>query len=450
MWGCEWACFGKGSDKDNTPPTSQECAQCRGTTNGDAKCNRKRYPYKPCPDVLCDDRTNCGKGVQDSTGNVHLDQCNCNQITFDYSCPGDNPSVPADVCPPGQFQGVAHAIYRNNGDGTFTDVSAEAGLRQGPSECGMGLGVVVVDVNGDGKPDVYAVNDTTRNFLYLNQSSPGKIRLADVGLESGVALADRGRPDGSMGVDAADFDGTGKPSLWVTTFEQERHALYRNESTDKVVLFRYVTRETGIAGLGSGYVGFGTAFVDVDGDGWEDLVIANGHVRRQPWRSPVRQRPVLLRNRSSGQFANRTVQGGAYFQDVHRGRGLAVGDLDNDGRPDLVITHLNEPAAVLRNDPQGESPPRFHWIGLELLGKKNRDVAGARIVVDAGGRTLTRFVKGGGSYLSSGDRRVLVGLGNYDKADRVTVRWPWGEEQHWDGLAIDRYWKLAEGDSNAR
>jgi hypothetical protein len=159
---------------------------------------------------------------------------------------------------------------------------------------------------------------------------------------------------------------------------------------------------------------------------------------------------VLLRNRGSGEFAIRTVQGGQYFQDVHRGRGLAVGDLDNDGHPDLVVTHLCEPAVVLRNDPQGPQPPRFHWIGFELLGKEHRDIVGARIVVQAGGRKITRFAKGGGSYLSSGDRRILVGLGTTEKVDGVTVYWPWGGEQRWDGLAIEKYWKLTEGVAKAR
>jgi hypothetical protein len=134
----------------------------------------------------------------------------------------------------------------------------------------------------------------------------------------------------------------------------------------------------------------------------------------------------------------------------HRGRGLAVGDLDNDGRPDLVVSHLNEPVVLLRNDPQGAGLPRRHWLGLELLGRDHRDVAGAKVVVEAAGRRLTRFVKGGGSYLSSPDRRLLFGLAEADGVDGVTVFWPWGEEQHWDGLPTDRYWRLLEGEREAR
>jgi hypothetical protein len=390
----------------------------------------------------------------DLDGDGYPDLYVCHYVDWSWSthkvCPGDNRAVAADICPPGNFRGVAHVLYRNNRDGTFTDVSKEAGLRQGPGDSGMGLGVVVVDVNDDRRPDIYAVNDTTRNFLYVNQSSPGKFRFREVAVESGTALGEQGRPDGSMGVDAADYDGCGRPSLWVTTFEHERHALYHNECKGERVFFQYFTRKAGIAALGSGYVGFGTGFVDVDNDGWEDLVIANGHVRRYPTRAPHQQRAVLLRNQGTGRFVNATVQGGAYFQVPHRGRGLAVGDLDNDGRPDLVITHLNAPVVLLRNDPRGEEVPRHHWLGIELLGHKNRDIAGARVVVQVGQRRLTRFAKGGGSYLSSPDRRIVVGLGNVQQVGRVTVVWPWGDEQHWEALTADRYWRLVEGEPLAR
>ncbi len=252
-----------------------------------------------------------------------------------------------------------------------------------------------------------------------------------------------------MGVDAADYDGSGRPSLWVTTFENQHHALYRNAVVNGLPLFNGVTEQAGIGVLGSTYVGFGTAFVDVDNDGWEDIVISHGHVRRHPHRGPLQQKPTLFRNLGDGRFLNATVQGGAYFATAHRGRGLAVGDLDNDGRPDLVITHLNEPATLLRNNPQGNGIANHHWVGIGLIGRKHRDIVGAKVVVEAGGRRLTRFAKGGGSYLSASDRRLLIGLGTADRAERVTVYWPWGAEQHWTGLAGNRYWRLVEGDADA-
>jgi hypothetical protein len=365
----------------------------------------------------------------------------------DHPCRGDSPAVPRDVCPPETFRGLPHRLYRNNGDGTFTDVTAPAGLKP---ECGKGLGVVVVDVDGDRRPDVYAVNDTERNFLYRNRSSPGRTRFAELGVPGGVALGDRGRPDGSMGVDAADYDGCGRPSLLVTTFEGERPALYHNDCAGEQVFFRYATRPSGLAEQGPGYVGFGTAFLDLDLDGWEDLVMVNGHVRRFPTTCGLEQRSLLYRNLGTGAFADVSPQGGAYFDAPHRGRGLAVGDLDNDGRPDLVISHMNRPVVLLRNAPQGESVPRHHWLGIDLRGRGHRDVTGARVVVEAGGRRLTRFAKGGGSYLSSPDRRLLFGLADADHVNRVTVSWPWGEEQHWEGLPIDRYWQLHEGEPQAR
>jgi hypothetical protein len=403
---------------------------------------------------LHDRQWNTSAAWADLDGDGYPDLYVCRYVDWSWQshhpCPGDSRAVAADVCGPRVFQAAPHAVYRNQRDGTFADVSAAAGLRQGSSGTGMGLGVVVVDLNDDRRADIYAVNDTTRNFLYLNQSSPGKLRFQEIGLKSGAAMGDSGSPDGSMGVDAADYDGCGRPSLWVTTFEQQRHALYHNEGKKNGLWFRYVTPKAGIAALGGGYVGFGTGFVDLDNDGWEDLVIVNGHVRRYPTRSPLRQRPILLRNQGTGRFANVTIQGGAYFQVPHRGRGLAIGDLDNDGRPDLVITHLNEPVVLLHNAPRGEAVPRNHWLGIDLVGRKNRDVVGAKVVVELGKRRLTRFAKGGGSYLSAGDRRIVFGLGSAERVRRVTVFWPWGGEQHWEGLAIDRYWRLVEGAPTAR
>jgi hypothetical protein len=390
----------------------------------------------------------------DLDGDGYPDLYVCRYLDWSWqthrTCPGDDPTIPREICPPQQFRGLPHALYRNNRDGTFTEVGQAAGLAQGVAVAAKGLGVVIVDVDDDGRPDIYAVNDTTHNLLYLNRSQPGQFRFEEIGLESGVAMGNRGQPDGSMGVDAADYDGSGRPSLWVTTFEDERPALYRNQCRPNQRLFQYVTWETDIARVGPGFVGFGTGFIDLDNDGWEDLVIANGHVRRHPTRCALRQAPLLLRNLSNERFLNVTAQGGGYFQQPHRGRGLAIGDLDNDGRPDLVISHLNEPVTLLRNQPQGGQAPANHWLGIELIGRNHREITGAKVTLEVGGRRLTRFAKGGGSYLSSGDRRLLFGLGPDVQVGRLTVSWPWGKEQHWNGLKCDRYWMLVEGNRQAQ
>jgi hypothetical protein len=364
-------------------------------------------------------------------------------------CPGYRAGVEHDICPPKQFKGLPHRLYRNNRDGTFSDVSKEAGLRgftnePGKEDAGKGLGVVIVDVNGDGKPDIYVANDTVDNFLYINQCTSGKFQFREVGMPAGVARDDRGIPNGSMGTDAADYDGSGRASLWCTNYENEMHGLYRNTGN---AMFLFSTPSSGIAAIGQQYVGFGTAFFDIDHHGWEDLVIANGHVNRQPSAGNVGQRPVLLRNTGKGRYVDLTSQGGPYFRADHRGRGLVIGDLDNRGRFDLVISHVNEPVALLRNEAAGGQ----HWIGFELSGKDHRDIVGAKITVEAGKQVWTRFAKGGGSYLSSNDRRHLVGLGSIDKVDRATVRWPGGQKQEWAGdvLNTGAYWKLVEGKAQA-
>jgi enediyne biosynthesis protein E4 len=376
-----------------------------------------------------------------------------------------------DVCPPKQFNALPHHVFRNNGDGTFTDVSNEAGLRMprkeedykklthlsptdienlkrtdAAKEYGKGLGVIAVDFNADGKPDVYVANDTVDKLLYVNLSEKGKIRFREIGLASGTARDDRGSANGSMGMDAADYDHCGRPSLWVTNYENELHGLYHNDCSGDKNLFSFATQRSGIAALGQSFVGFGTCFIDTENRGWEDLFISNGHAIRYPTgKAPRAQKPVLMRNVGNGKFKVMTKRGGSYADSVHVGRGLLAGDLDNDGRIDLILCHLNEPVSILRNIAGKEN----HWLGIELAGSDHHSVVGAKLTLEAGGQKLTRFAKGGGSYLSACDQRHVFGLGSTGAIDKLTIKWPSGQEQVFTDLKTDRYWRITEGKKEA-
>jgi hypothetical protein len=314
-------------------------------------------------------------------------------------------------------------------------------------EYGKGLGLVIVDLNGDGRPDVYVACDTVDNLLYVNRSRPGKILFEEMGLGAGVARDDNGAPNGSMGTDACDYAGTLRPALWCVNYENEKHALYHNDCTADRVIFRYATQLSGISAIGQAYVGWGTRFVDFDLDGLEDLFISNGHAVRFPVGKSTRfQRPVLMEcyadAHGARKFRDITLKnGGPYCEKDHCGRGVAFGDLDNDGRVDMVLAHLNEPAAVLRTV-AGEGR---HWIGFDLERKDHRDLVGCKVILEANGKKQVRFGKGGGSYASANDSRHVFGLGDGQKIDKVTVIWPDLKEQTWQGLAVDLYWHLTEG-----
>jgi hypothetical protein len=379
----------------------------------------------------------------DLDGDGYPDLYICQYVNWSFANhPRCSDGKTADVCPPSWFDGLPHKLYRNTGTGRFIDVSTEAGLIPAGHDSCKGLGVLMIDVDGDGKPDVYVANDQTNKLLYRNRSTPGRIRLEEVGLSSGTACDERGRPNGSMGVDAGDYDNSGKPALWVTNYEQENHGLYRNESSRGAISFTFQTVTAGIAEMDQKYVGWGTGFLDVDLDGWEDLFVANGHAVRYHLAKGVgrTQPPVLYHNRA-GKFTPISRQIGSYGETLHLARGVGFGDLDNDGRIDLVISHINDPVAILR----GVGGNGRHWLGVQLIGKRNADVVGARVELQVGKRTLTRFARGGGSYLSSGDRRLVFGLGDEGKVGRLSVTWPDGSTQKFDGLAVDRYHRVVQG-----
>jgi hypothetical protein len=390
---------------------------------------------------LSDTSWSTSAAFADIDGDGFPDLYVCHYVDWSWAnnprCPGLIAGVDRDVCPPQRFKPLVHAIWKNEGGKRFRDVSAENDFKP----LGCGLGVVATDFDGDGRPDFYVANDATNNFLWLNRGG----RLEEVGLTAGVAVDDEGHFNGSMGTDAGDYDGTGRPSIFVTNFQGDQHALYRNLGGGQFV---HVSRAAGVTAIGMQWVGFGTAFLDYDNDGWEDLVLVNGHVLHHPVLSAsYRQRPILFRNTErAGRrfFRDASKEGGKFFDAPTLGRGLAVGDLDNDGWPDIVVSHTNTPVAVLRNE-GAQTRPTHRWVGFRLVGKGNRDVTGSTLTVEAGGRKFTRFAKGGGSYLSVSDPRLMVGLGAAEGPVTVTVRWAWGMTETWPNVARDSYWQLTEG-----
>ncbi len=394
---------------------------------------------------LTDSRWSTSAAAADLWGQGKTDLFVCRYVDWSFLkdpvCPERGKSEGRDVCAPQNFLAVPSSLYRFDGS-SFLDHWETI---QPVSE-GKALGVVIADFNDDGRPDIYVANDASANWLFLNEGQGG---FRECALEQGVAVDDNGDYNGSMGVDVGDFDDSGKASIWVTNFESELPALYRNTGSGG---FAWQTQASGLGRLGGRNVGFGTAFVDFDNDGRQDLVFVNGHVVRYPRGAEFLQRPVLLRNveiRGRQNFVNVSSAAGEWFLQPSRGRGLAKADLNNDGWPDLIVSHTEAPVTILRN--LATDSVRNHWLGLQLEGQNNRPLAGAtvRVQLQDGERQLTQFVKSGGSYLSSSDPRLVFGLGEADQVVGITVRWPWGELQHWDALDVDQYWVLSEGNAEA-
>jgi hypothetical protein len=341
-------------------------------------------------------------------------------------------------CGPRGLKGAGDSLFHNNGDGTFTDVSRQAGVDD-PNGY-YGLGVLWADFNGTGRPDIYMANDSTAKFLYRNQ---GNGKFEEIGFESGTALSQEGSEQASMGIAIGDYNHTGRPSLYVTNFENENPDLYRNEGDWN---FQEVSFASGLAMPALPWVKWGTSFADLDNDGWLDLITGNGHVYPQTDMMPgdpgYHQPTLLSMNQKDGSFCDASDQAGPALQQKRVSRGLAVADFFNNGNVDVVINDLDSTPLLLKN----HGIAGQHWVSFELAGtKSNRLALNARIRVVAGGMTQTDEVHSGGSYLSQSDLRLHFGLGSATKIENVEIHWPSGAVEHLENLAADQFYSVLEG-----
>jgi hypothetical protein len=328
-------------------------------------------------------------------------------------------------CHPDNYDGITNILYRNNGDGTFTDVASQAGVAD---PRGKGLGVSFADFNSDGFMDVYVANDSVQCFLYENN---GDGTFTELGLLLGVGFTEDGRAFAGMGVDFADYDNDGRPDLVVTDLSNERYRLFRQVGDGS---FQDVTHSSGVGAATLLFSGWSTRFFDYNNDGWKDVFVAQGHVMDTiELTAPnlrYRQPPLLLRN-DSGRFV-RAAAGTALEKDW-AGRGAAFGDLDDDGDIDIVVSNVGQRALVLRND----GGNRENWLGIRAEGRRsNRDGIGARVkVVSESGSTQYYTINTAVGYLSASDRELRVGLGESSKARRVEIHWPSGAVQKLEDVA---------------
>lgn len=385
--------------------------------------------------------TSCGWG--DIDGDGYLDLYVCNYVEVDlanYPRCEHGATKKIFSCSPSHFAAASHRLYRNGGDGTFADATEASGIAA--ASPAPGLGVVLTDLDGDGRIDIYAANDMRPAYLFHNQ---GGGKFVEKGVFSGCALGSGGENIAGMGVDAGDVDDSGRPSLFATNFHGVPNVLFLNAGR---LRFHYGTHRSGLGVPSLDRLGFGTVFCDVDLDGRLDLAVANGHVERnaaEVYGAPYAQKAQLFLGQGPGRFRDGSGEVGAYFQEPRVGRGLAWADFDNDGRPDLAFSHIGGSIALLHNRTETNNG----WLRLELVGdgkKSNRNAIGARVEIETTAGKQVRFVNGGGSYLSASDRRLLVGLGPARRAERVTVRWPSGREQTFTNLDGQRWWRLREGE----
>jgi len=394
---------------------------------------------------VADGRWSTGASFGDYDDDGYVDLMVANYVDFNLNDLPKFGSTPyckyrgVDVqCGPRGLKGAGDALFHNNGDGTFTDVSKQAGVSD-PNGY-YGLGTIFADLNNTGRPDIFVANDSTPNFLYQNM---GHGKFQEIGYESGTAFDKDGAEQASMGVALGDYNHTGRPSVYVTDFEDENDDLYRNDGDWN---FTEESYPAGLAFASLPWVKWGTAFVDLDNDGWLDLITVDGHVYPQMDKmasdSGYRQPKLLSMNNGDGTFCDASTEAGPALMEKRVSRGLAVADLFNDGNMDVVVEDLDGRPMVLKN----LGIPGRHWVNFELAGtRSNRLAINARVKITAGDMTQTGQVFSGGSYLSQNDLRLHFGLGKAMKVDSVVVYWPSGTVDHIGSLPADHFYSILEG-----
>jgi hypothetical protein len=388
-------------------------------------------------------RYNTSCAFLDYNNDGRLDLFVANYLKFDFASapkPGDNPycfymQLPVN-CGPRGLPFDRNILYRNNGDGTFSDVSEAAGITKADEN--YALGVLVADFNHDGRPDIFVSGDVTPSLLYVNR---GDGTFSEEGLLRGVALNEDGHASSGMGVCAGDYDNDGQFDIFRNNFSDERETLYHNRHKGE---FDDATTRAGIS-QNTSYVGWGCGFADFDNDGWQDLLLVNGHVFPEVDQLKInihyKERRIVYRNLGNGTFADISEHAGAAILEQRSSRGAAFGDYDNDGAVEVVINNQNEAPSLLKLT----AKPLGNWVILKLEGvRSNRSAIGARVSVTADGRTQVDEVRSGGSYASQSDLRLHFGLARARKIDRVDIKWPSGARQVEKDLAVNRVISIRE------
>src|SRR3984957_3420345 len=342
------------------------------------------------------------------------------------------------LCGPRGLPAGVNLLYRNNGNGTFTDVSASSGV-SGPRGH-YGFTALTGDFDNDGWPDIYVACDSTPSLLFHNNHDG---TFTEIGVKSGCAFNDDGKEQAGMGAAAGDYNCDGMLDIFKTNFSDDTATLYRNEGDGT---FQDATFESGL-GKNTQYLGWGCGFVDIDNDGWLDIFQANGHVYPELDRSGsgvlFREKKLLCRNLRDGKFEDISGRAGSDISAVHSSRGVAFGDFDNDGEVDIVINNMNYPPVLLRND----GGNRNRWLQIKALGtRSNRSGIGAKVAVKAGEQTQVQEVRRGGRYLSQSDLTLHFGLGSAIQADLIEIRWPSGMLDRLTNVSTNQLIRVKEGE----